>query len=457
MRRRFWLRTYLVTLLLFLVCLYAGLFSLAFFTYGRSVENTENACLAEERYLARSFERDLFDMEEAENGTSPKLLMQSYAQNYEKQRVSLAFFEEDREVFSSFAATPALPENGTISQIKEDGERWILISGEIGEGRYRLLYGRYAGDLDAEFTSLMLTYAAVASGVSLFLAVFLLFLLKRLSLPLEKLRVTTERIAAGDMTVAAEEKGKDEFAALGKSFNQMVEKVRAQMEELADDAERKQALVDNMAHEMRTPLTSIRGFAEYIEKAAVPEEERRDAALRIVSETDRLKRISEKLLDTAFLRENKIEKETVDLAALLGDTVRRLSPLAGEHKTALRVLPGAGSAQGDPTLLSMLLYNLTENAIKACRPGGEVVLFADENRVSVSDNGKGMTKEQLAHVTEPFYRTDKSRSRAEGGAGLGLALCRQIVLSHGAELTFDSQPERGTTVTVVFPEQEGQP
>ncbi len=454
MRRRFWQRTYLVTLLLFLVCLYAGLFSLAFYTYGRSVENTENACLAEERYLARSFERDLHDMEEAENGTSPKLLMQSYAQNYEKQRVSLAFFEGDREVFSSFGETPPLPENGTITQIKEEEDRWILISGEIGEGRYRLLYGRYAGDLDREFASLMLTYAAVAAGVSLFLAVFLLLLLKRLSLPLEKLRVTTERIAAGDRTVAAEESGKDEFAALAKSFNQMVEKVSAQMEELADDAERKQALVDNMAHEMRTPLTSIRGFAEYIEKAAVPEEERRDAALRIVSETDRLKRISEKLLDSAFLRENTLQKETVDLAALLADTAARLAPPAKERGVTLRVLPGAGSAEGDATLLSMLLYNLTENAIKACRPGGEVVLSAGENRISVSDNGKGMTKEQLAHVTEPFYRTDKSRSRAEGGAGLGLALCRQIVLSHGAELAFDSEPERGTAVTVVFPQKE---
>ena len=207
MKRRFWQRTYLVTLLLFLVCLYAGLFSLAFYTYGQSVESTESACLAEMRYLTRSFERDLHDMEEAENGTSPKLLMQSYAQNYEKQRVNLAFLENGKEIFSSFEKTPPLPETDRITQIKADEERWILIAGDVAEGRYLLLYGRYAGDLDREFRSLMLTYAAVAAGVSLFLAVFLLLLLKRLSLPLEKLRATTERIAAGDMTVAAEEKG----------------------------------------------------------------------------------------------------------------------------------------------------------------------------------------------------------------------------------------------------------
>ncbi|MBQ4298342.1 MAG: HAMP domain-containing histidine kinase [Clostridia bacterium] len=454
MKRRFWQRTYLVTLLLFLVCLYAGLFSLAFYTYGQSVESTESACLAEMRYLTRSFERDLHDMEEAENGTSPKLLMQSYAQNYEKQRVNLAFLENGKEIFSSFETTPPLPETDRITQIKADEERWILIAGDVAEGRYLLLYGRYAGDLDREFRSLMLTYAAVAAGVSLFLAVFLLLLLKRLSLPLEKLRATTERIAAGDMTVAADESGKDEFAALGKSFNQMVGTIRSQMEQLADDAERKQALVDNMAHEMRTPLTSIRGFAEYIEKAAVPEEERRDAALRIVSETDRLKKISEKLLDAAFLRENTIEKQPVDLARLLAETAARLGPIAEERGVTLRVMPGAGGAEGDPVLLSMLFYNLTENAVKACRPGGEVTLAAKEREASVSDNGKGMTKEQLAHITEPFYRTDKSRSRAEGGAGLGLALCRQIALSHGAALVFDSEPGRGTSVTVSFPGEE---
>ena len=105
---------------------------------------------------------------------------------------------------------------------------------------------------------------------------------------------------------------------------------------------------------------------------------------------------------------------------------------------------------GDKTLLSMLLYNLTENAIKACKKGGKVKISCSPHQLVVEDNGKGMTPEQLTHITEPFYRTDKSRSRSEGGAGLGLALCKQIAEAHKAVIRFESVPEKGTKITVDF-------
>ena len=108
------------------------------------------------------------------------------------------------------------------------------------------------------------------------------------------------------------------------------------------------------------------------------------------------------------------------------------------------------TVKGNETLLSMLFYNLTENAIKACSAGGKVKLSCSEGRAIIEDNGKGMTEEQLIHITEPFYRTDKSRSRAEGGAGLGLALCKQIILTHKAEMNFESKIGLGTKIIVTF-------
>ncbi len=103
----------------------------------------------------------------------------------------------------------------------------------------------------------------------------------------------------------------------------------------------------------------------------------------------------------------------------------------------------------------MLLDNLIDNAIKACAPGeGRVLVraFRDNGKdvLLVQDNGKGMTAEQLAHIREPFYRADKARSRRDGGAGLGLALCEQIVQAYQAEMSFSSQPGEGTTVRVAF-------
>ena len=451
MKIRFWQKTYVLTLLLFLLCLYIGLFSLAFYTYNKNVQNVESLCKSEQNYIVKSFERDLEDMISAGENANPSLLMASYGQFYQKERILLEFEKDGSTVYTSFSSKPGQKiEKGTLSQIRINGRRYVVIKSDICGGDYSVIYAKDASALDTEFRFLMITYASVAAAVSAVLAVFLLIILKKLSLPLERLQKTTEAITQGDMTVKADETGRDEFSELAKSFNHMVSKINAQMNELAEDAERKQMLVNNMAHEMRTPLTSIRGYAEYIEKAAIPEEEKSDAAKRIVSEADRLKRISEKILDTAFIRNNQIEKREVNLAVLLKETANRLSVKAAERGVVINTDLSESKADGDEVLLSLLFDNLTDNAIKACGDAGVVTLCASDKTVTITDNGKGMTDEQLTHITEPFYRTDKSRSRAEGGAGLGLALCKQIVEAHGAEMIFESESGKGTKIILNF-------
>lgn len=450
MKIRFWQKTYLFTILLFLTCMYIGIFSLAFYTYHRNLENAENACLAEQQYIATSFERDYRDLRETSGTSNPLLLMHSYGSNYEKQQIYLTFSENDKSVYSTFQIEPNTPVIGTISQSRINNVRHILIASEICDGKYTLVYGKSASYIDKEFSTLITTYTLVAFFVSIILAVSLVFLLKRLSTPLEKLQKTTELLAGGNMTVSADESGSDEFTYLAKTFNQMVRTIRSQIDNLSAEAKQKQMLVDNMAHEMRTPLTSIRGYAEYIEKAAVPDIEKLDSARRIMSEADRLKKISEKLLDTAFLREHSIEKKPVDLALLLSNIAQRLSPAANTAGVSIVTDLSDSIVDGDEILLSMLFYNLTENAIKACSQEGTVTLSCDGVLAIVSDNGRGMTCEQLSHITEPFYRTDKSRSRTEGGAGLGLSLCRQIVDSHNARMEFTSEINNGTQVLIQF-------
>ena len=230
----------------------------------------------------------------------------------------------------------------------------------------------------------------------------------------------------------------------------MLATINGQMAALEADAEKKQMLVDNMAHELRTPLTSIRGYAEYLERAAVNEEERILASKYIISEAERLTKISEILLDNAYIRENSPEMKDVDLSEILLDTKMRLEAKAREKGISIICEAEKAVVRGNPVLLSMLFYNLTENALKACAEGGRIVLKCNGTAASVSDNGKGMTKEQLRHITEPFYRTDKSRSRAEGGAGLGLALCKNIAAVHGSELHFESETGKGTKVFLDF-------
>ena len=464
MKMRFWQKTYIFTLVLFLICLNVGILSLTLYTYRRNIAATETAVKAEQYYIAMSFERDyadLADLAEPKPGANLSLLMQSYGAYYREKGLFLALKKDNVEIFSNFNYSYSV-ESNTLVHVNLDGKRHILISATICDGKCELTIAKNVESLDAEFRSLMTAYALTGGVVSVVLAIVLYFILKKLSEPLEMLRKTTEQIEAGDFSAKVKEQGNDEFTLLAKSFNLMLEKINDQMaalereaEERMIEADRKQMLVDNMAHELRTPLTSIRGYAEYLEKANTTEERRLIAAKYIMSESERLQKISEILLDGSFIRGNAIEMTDCDLAAILRDVAEKLRMRVEQSRVTIvcEISPAQISGAriyGNETLLSMLFYNLVENAIKACAENGTVRISCVGNQVIVADDGKGMTEEQLLHITEPFYRTDRSRSRAEGGAGLGLALCKQIVRTHGAEMRFESELGKGTKVIVTF-------
>ncbi|MBQ9467949.1 MAG: HAMP domain-containing histidine kinase [Clostridia bacterium] len=450
-KMKFWQIAYIVTLLPFVFCMYAGLLSLAVYTFSEQVDNRVESCRAEFEYLARNFELDSRSPLEFGEGTL-SYVMEAYGAYGKNDRLYFIFQKNGETVYCS------LPDGSDlIAKWEEfqriDGDRYVILKTDLSAEwakEYRMYYIRYAGDLDDAFQSLILLYIGVATLVSASLAAVLLFLIKKLTKPLEELEKASDRIAAGDLTSRVKAQGTVETVSLAGSFNAMADTVGAQMRELEQNAERKQMLVNNMAHELRTPLTSIMGYAEYIGRASLNEEERIDACMRIMSEAERLKKISEKLLDKAYIEHNEIKKEEVDISALLRDTAERLKQKANEKSVTITVEASECTVSGDETLLSVLFYNLTENAIKACGKDGRVTLSCEGSGACVSDDGKGMTPEQLTHITEPFYRIDKSRSRAEGGAGLGLTLCRTIAEQHGFGLDFSSQPGKGTKITLTF-------
>lgn len=449
MKMRFWQKTYIFTLILFLFCINVGILSLTVYTHSKNVQSAESTASAEQYYVAMSFERDYNDLMEMNQNASPTLLMQTFGSHYKSKGIMLSFLKDGQSVYKNFSEEIEAEKN-TLTHLDINGERHIVISASVCNGEYELVFGKNIASVDNEFKSLMLTYLFTALGVSVALAVCLYFILKKLSTPLERLRKTTEIIESGDFSVRADERGNDEFTLLARSFNAMLSKINEQFESLERDAKRKQMLVDNMAHELRTPLTSIHGYAEFLEKAATTEEKRIIAAKYIMSESERLQKISEILLDSAYIRGNEAEKTDVDLSKILADVSGKLIFKANEHNIEIILDTEKTVVSGNETTLSMLFYNLLENAIKACSKGGTVKLSCRNGKAIIEDNGKGMTQEQLLHITEPFYRTDKSRSRAEGGAGLGLALCKQIADSHNASINFESALGKGTKVIIDF-------
>ncbi len=233
----------------------------------------------------------------------------------------------------------------------------------------------------------------------------------------------------------------------------MVERVRSTQQGQRD-------FVANVSHEMKTPLTSIQGFAQAIlDGTASDSQAQQHAASVIHEESGRLTRLVDDLLDLARLDAGQVTfaHAEVDLNALVARVIDRLSLRAGEKSIQLENgVRGLPAITGDGDRLAQVLTNLIDNAIKHTPVGGRVTIRGegrgDQVRVHVEDSGPGIPPDELPRIFERFYQVDKARRGGEGrGSGLGLAISREIVQAHGGRLEAASAPGRGSRFTVTLP------
>ena len=292
---------------------------------------------------------------------------------------------------------------------------------------------------------------------SILLAAVMLFSVWKLTKPVSDLTAATREYARGDRSQRIDPIGWDEVAELASLFNSMADETQ-RLELVEEDAERKQRFLDSFTHELRTPLTNIHGYSELMKRVQLTEEDRLRYLDYIMHESRRLNRLSEELFGLTVLRENTTQMERVSCGRLLDFVEQTLQEKARKKDVSLVCEQSECTVSGNKALLESLCTNLCENAIRACEAGDEVRIgFREEDDgtvLRVSDTGRGIPPGELEHITEPFYRVDKARSRAEGGVGLGLYLCSEIVRVHGAAMSFDSREGEGTTATVCFPKQE---
>ena len=213
----------------------------------------------------------------------------------------------------------------------------------------------------------------------------------------------------------------------------------------------------NVSHELKTPLTSISGFAELMSQGLVPPDKVREFSMDIQKECTRLTNLVEDIIDLSRLEEGggDMTWEDIDLYTLCDDVLQSLEPVAKRQAVTLRLAGESLQVRGVYQVLREMIYNLCDNAIKYNRSGGSVTVAvarsAGRASVTVADTGIGIPYEDQSRVFERFYRVDKSHSRAIGGTGLGLSIVKHAAALHGAEIKLQSQPEDGTVITVLFP------
>lgn len=276
---------------------------------------------------------------------------------------------------------------------------------------------------------------------------------------LRRLTSTVRRISGGDLSKRSKISSADEFGQLSRDFDAMADKLQETISKMEDDIQRQEQFTGAFAHELKTPMTSIIGFADLMRQNSMDENTRIMAADYIYSEGRRLERLSFKLLELLLLKKDEITMKRVWLASYLSDIERALVPNMKSKGIRLICRAEQARVRFEPDLVKSLLYNLIDNASKATDSGGIIAVRATVIhggcQFQVADNGRGMEPEELKRITEAFYRVDKARSRNQGGAGLGLALCKQIVELHNGHIQFSSVPGKGTRVTATLYEKDG--
>jgi two-component system OmpR family sensor kinase len=336
-----------------------------------------------------------------------------------------------------------------------DRRQWIYISRPLA-GNYaimlaiprpRLLNLRALGE------DVLLRPLLQASGVALVLAILLSYLIARwVAGPLDRIAQASRDIVRGDFA-QLEPGGPQEVRDLGQAFNSMAAQLHSSQQSQRD-------FVANVSHELKTPLTSIQGFAQAILDGTVDDREGREHAAGVIfEEADRLRRLVEDLLDLARMDAGQVDfkRERLDLRRLLQTVSERLAVGADEAAVQIELgkldLPGI---VGDGDRLAQVFTNLLDNAVKHSPAGSRVGVWGEAAHgwvsIHVDDSGPGIPPAELSRIFERFYQLDKARPGGrDRGAGLGLAISREIVRNHGGRLSAQSEPGRGSRFTVQLP------
>lgn len=345
-----------------------------------------------------------------------------------------------------------------ITSVYDNNDQTYLLTGSclyLENNNYLLLTSQNLTNLYQQYNSQLLLVHISSLVFAGILSIILLLIILKLLKPLEKLNTSILEIAKGNYHIRLQQEGAEEFKELSQNVNimtQAIEEHSSRIQEIADERKR---FVDHFAHEMKTPLTSIMGFADLLRiQKNMNDEQRQEYGSIILEETKRLKGLSTKLLELATTQEKMLDFEKISMKEFLTHIQTMMAPIMDKNHMQLHVVTEDIDIDADRQLFQSLILNLIDNAIKASKANDSIDMICsyqqDHVMISIQDHGIGMSQKELQKVLQPFYMVDASRSRQNGGAGLGLSLCSEIVKCHHAHMTIESELNKGTTVTIIM-------
>ena len=347
-----------------------------------------------------------------------------------------------------------LQDTRTYRVIEQDGAYYIQ-TGTAVNALDRVLYLETMKDVSEVFRDRSLgfsVYRRVTVAMLLCGTAVMYLIASFLTRPIRLLTRATKRMASGDYHHRARKVSSDELGQLTTDFNQMANALEDNINQLEDEIQAREDFVAAFAHELKTPLTSIIGYADALRSRRLDEEKQFMSANYIYTEGKRLEAMSFRLLDIMVTRRGEAEFTMVSAESLF---LYLYDMYVINKSMKIYFNYDDGMVRAEANLIKSVLMNLLDNAFKASEADGLIEVYGhlmkDGYCFEVKDHGVGIPKEELHKITKAFYMVDKSRSRSRNGAGLGLALCAEILELHKSRLNIRSELGKGTTMSFTLP------
>lgn len=303
----------------------------------------------------------------------------------------------------------------------------------------------------SQFSKIYFIVLCVVLIISLLVAIIIS---RSLAKPILQLSNATNAFANGNFESRVVVKGRNEISDLMRNFNEMANQLEQNVSELKAAAKRQEAFTGAFAHELKTPLTSIIGYSEMLKTMELNSEERIECANYINQQGKRLERLSYKMLELVGISHGEIEWKSFSVFEVIKEVEKVVQRKLRANNIVLESQVEEEIIYGEEDLFLSLILNLIDNARKAIKTDGIIHIEGKRTKevytLSVSDNGCGIPEEELGRITEAFYMVNKSRARKEGGAGLGMALCEEIIKYHHWKWHIESKKGTGTKVEILI-------
>ncbi|MCR8844453.1 HAMP domain-containing histidine kinase [Paenibacillus sp. SC116] len=467
---KFWQKIYVFSILVFVIIFNAASIMVIERSHNRMLEQEINSALSQNMSIHSSVNAivpilRIYDSIDYEKSVLTRIANEFVGTNKE-QRVYLDIRDETNQAVFSNVDFQMPAQRKELDKLGEDeinyifrdiDERTILFTSNIANINHTSYLFTYMVDVTSLYQERVDQYEffVQVDVAACFLYMLIMFFVSRgLTRSIDQLGRTTQVIAQGNFSERVLLKSKDEIGVLAHNFNNMAAVVEDTITELERINQEKQRFINNFTHELKTPLTSIIAYANFMRTTKYNEETFQDGLDVIYSEGKRLEMLSLKLMNLIVLQEDEFEMELHDVGTVIAEIKPALVMMAKEKQVTIVTECEPGELRMEKDLIKVLIFNLVDNALKASEEQQTITLrivWRDGHcMLEVIDQGIGISKEHRDKIFEPFYMVDKSRTRNGKGAGLGLAICKNVARVHNAVIRVISNENQGTKVEVVF-------